>query len=204
MEAAPALAADTSQATSSSSEEDDAWSWMELDERAFSVAAAAASVETRAERTPEIDLAGEDDDWREDWAPIGLALKAGAKRRVVVTTIEEKHDSGYCDYDYSTVLEALQKSEGKGRHEEEEEEEEDREREYLEGIVKKYEKIGRDACLGSSRAVFTGRVRKQLRQVALEDVDDDKEEDGEETRDPGSMRMSGGDLACGDAWWVGL
>ncbi len=186
LEAAPALAADTTTATDSS--EDEFW---DSNERVFSIAV--------TDELPDTDLSAEDweEDWREHWAPISIQLKEVAKKRVVVTTIsgrqderEEKNDFEYCDYDYGAALEAMKEPEL-------EREEGCKDMASLDGVVK--------GGLDGSRAIFAGRVRKQLRQVALGDSDDEEDEEVMVySRDMGSMKTMDGETACGDAWWKRL
>jgi hypothetical protein len=167
--------------TGTNSSNDEVWSWQDSDERQFSITATSG--------TPDSDLSAEDgeEEWGEDWEPIKMNLKRGAQRKVAVDMVPK----GYCDYDIEAVLAALKEPEA----------EEERE-EGLEGTMESLWQEARE----NSREMFVGRVRRQLRQVALAGSDDEEEE--EElvvyTRDTGSMRTRDGEVACGNVWWKGL
>jgi hypothetical protein len=168
--------ADTTTGTNSSN--DEVWSWQDSDEKQLSITATGG--------TPASDLSAVDgeEEWGEDWEPIKMNLKRGPQKKVVV----EMMHKGYCDYDIEAVLAALKEPEP----------EEGRE-EGLEGAM---ETFWQEAWV-SSREVFAGRVRRQLRQVALADSDDE-EEVVVYTRNSGNMRTRDGEVACRDVWWKGL
>lgn len=153
---------------------------MDSDEREFSVAVTGA--------TPDTDLSAEDgeEDWRDDWEPIRMQLKEGAKRRVVVTTIDKrgserekesegKYDSKYCDFGYAAALEAVEELE--------------------------QEKRRSNGGLQASKTAFGGRLRKQLRQVALDDSDDDDFEEEEKNAKKKKDKKKAQNVAWGDVWW---
>ena len=188
---APARAADTITATNSSG--DDVWSWRDSDDRDFSVAA--------VRRTPDTDLsAGSgEEDWRQEWEGISMQLKEGAKRRVVVKTIEERekdqvHDFQFCEYNYLAALQAMEEPEP--------EYDEEGNTLSLDRLMEKFEEAKREMRIESSKTIFKRRV-KQLREIALGDSDDEEEEVEAKVYsvDPGSMRTRDGELACGD--WPG-
>jgi hypothetical protein len=199
VEAAPALAVDSSSdgedEVHEEGEEDEVWSWEDQDEREFSV--------TR--RTPQTsnttDLSGgqptreatRGDEWKEEWKEISMCLREGAMRRVVITTVDnredlEKHDSGYCEYDYAQALRALQEPRT---------ERGDAGLGYLDRVAREF---GKERCMAASKARFGAMVRS-LRQEALAVDGDEEEEMMVHSRDTGSMKTRDGEVAGGDVWW---
>lgn len=181
VEDAPGLAADTTSGTNSSDEE--RWSWYDSDERQFSVAKGVSDTDLSAGSGRE--------DWRQDWEPIKMRLKEGAQRRAVVTTIL---DRGLCDYDYPAALKALEAM----KEPEPESKEDRRAKAFLDTAMERFEEAKREMRMVASRTMFRRGVRKQLRQVALGDSDDEEEEGIVCSKDPGSMRPRDGEVACGD------
>ncbi len=144
----------------------------------------------------------ENEDWRQDWEPIKMLLQQGAQRRVVITTVDRrqdgelgaKHDSGYCDYDYSAAMRTLET----GEEPEPEEDEGCGAEVFLAKAREKFEKAKKEMRMVVSKVEFGGQVR-QLRQTALAGSDDEEQEimyfrEGWRTGGEGKG-------VCGEAWW---
>lgn len=161
---------------------------------AFSLADSEEFYVVSREGMPEMGMEGsegeeggetEEEDWREEWEDLGMQLREGARRKVVITTFttseaevaeDGRHDSGYYedyDFDYWKVIAALQEPQ--------------------------------EESLGGDLGARSGGVRKQLRQIALGDSDDEEEDVDvelvERSQDLGSMRTRDGGVAGGDVWW---
>ncbi len=134
-----------------------------------------------------------------------MLLQQGAQRRVVITTVDRrrdgksgpKHDSGYCDYDYSAALRALESME-EPKPELEQEEEGCGAEAPLAKARETFEKARREMKMVGSKMEFVGQVRR-LRQTALASSDDEEQEI---TYSRESWRTAGeGKVVCGEAWW---
>ncbi len=120
----------------------------------------------------------------------------------MVTTVDRrrddelgaKHDSGYCDYDYSAAIRALEAEEELGP----EEDKVSGAEAFLARARELFEEAKKEMKMVVSKGDFRGQVR-ELRQNALEGSDDEEEEivySREGWRTKGKR-----EVVCGDAWW---
>lgn len=181
------------------------WSWANSDD--FNVA--------RTTRNTSDESEEEREEWREDWDEIRMSLKEVAKARPMITIIredepEDKHDSGFCEYDYAAVLRALQVSRQEVRQETV-----GGSRTALEREIRKLEEAAlqieeedeEDEEEEQRREVAVDSRGRTLRQAALAMSDDGEEEERKDeellvsSSDRGSMRTNQGQVASGDVWW---
>ena len=108
-----------------------------------------------------------------------------------------KHDSGYCDYDYSAAIRALEARE-EPKPEPEEDEGCDRAEAFLARARERFEEAKREMRMVVSKVEFSGQVR-QLRETALGGSDDGEEEIVYSRE--GWRARGEGEVVCGDAWW---
>lgn len=178
---------------------DAGWSWRNI---------AGDQVDDYQKDISEAEQSGEPgwENWRQDWEPIRTKLKGGAQRRAVGITVDrraslEKHDSGYCDYDYLAALEALEEPESVSEREDDR-----RAQAFVDTAMERLEEARREMRRVTERADFRKSLGKQLRQVAVGDGDDEEEDEEKGmvySVDLGSMRWWEGRVVCGD-WSIDL